>query len=260
MFALEIKQDDNGVYSLSFSTTNQEMVMKYYDMMLKESINSKPAPKIALANSIQEYPKEIEIPIKDNVIPFVSPSIITTQNVETTLPEEKLNQCVMEEECVTEMSQEELDKCLAEHMEEQHRAEEKTEEQQWDEDIQKLENEKQAKRRAFYQKFLFELMKESNAVFSLLSNGVPIGSNGTTLIINLPDNIYNTFMDDKRCADVVSVVLEKVAPGKNIKFEFRKIPWQSLENKLAQQLGAEYVGTEPNKEHYIPAQPIDQQT
>lgn len=254
MFALEIKQDDYGVYSLHFSSKDQAMIMKYYEMMLKESMNTKPAPKIMLAE-----PTEIEIPIKENIVPFVSPAIVATQNVETTLPEEKLEECKMEEECITEMSQEELDQCYANHIEEERKEQlndEQKEEQQWNEDIAKMEEEKQNKRNSFYQKLLFSIMGESTAIYTLLSAGKPIGSSGTTLIVNLPDSIYNAVMNDKRSPQIISAHLEKVAPGKNLKIEFNTAPRETLEDKLFKTLGAEKVGVEPNKDTYTPAQPI----
>ncbi len=254
MFALEIKQDDYGVYSLHFSSKDQAMIMKYYEMMLKESMSAKPAPKIMLAE-----PTEIEIPIKENIVPFVSPAIVSTENVETTLPEHKLEECKMEEECITEMSQEELDQCYAKHIEEEHKEQltnEQKEEQQWNADIAKMEEEKQNKRNSFYQKLLFSIMSESTTIFTMLSAGKPIGSSGTTLMVNLPDAIYDSIMNDKRASHIISTHLEKVAPGKNLKIEFNTAPPEILEDKLFRTLGAEKVGVEPNKEHYTPAQPI----
>ena len=60
------------------------------------------------------------------------------------------------------------------------------------------------KRRIFYNKILSFIETESPTIYSLLSQGNPIESKGATLIVALPDHIYEMTQSDKRINDLIS--------------------------------------------------------
>lgn len=103
------------------------------------------------------------------------------------------------------------------------------------------EKEKAEKRKTFYAKVLYQISKESQTFYSLLSLGYPVGSNGGTLIVNLPNETYKIISEDKRTSDVVSNAIRQVSNNSSVNIKFQPEGDIDMIDKLKNRLDAEKV-------------------
>lgn len=103
---------------------------------------------------------------------------------------------------------------------------------------------KNDKRHVFYKKVLSYVESESPTIYSLLSQGVPISSEGATLIVALPDNIYETFLSDKRITEIVNKAVTHSTNNKNVNIKFQKAIEGDVIEKLKQTFDAREIDTE----------------
>ena len=107
--------------------------------------------------------------------------------------------------------------------------------------INNEEKEKAEKRKTFYSKVLYEISKDSHTLYSLLSLGYPVSSNGGTLMVNLPNEAYKMVTEDKRVKTVVSEAIKKVSNNSSVNIVFQPEGEMSIEDKLKNRLDAEEV-------------------
>ena len=97
------------------------------------------------------------------------------------------------------------------------------------------------KRRIFYNKILSFIEIESPTIYSLLSQGSPIESKGATLIVALPDNIYEMAISDKRISDLISKAIPKFTKNKDVAIQFQRSFEGDMIDKLKNRLKATEV-------------------
>lgn len=100
------------------------------------------------------------------------------------------------------------------------------------------------KRRIFYNKILSYIERESPSIYSLLSQGNPIESRGATLIVSLPDTIYETIQSDKRIPDLIANAIPKFTKNKEVAIQFQKSLEGDITDKLKNRLQATPVDSE----------------
>ncbi|MEI0606652.1 DNA polymerase III subunit gamma/tau [Brachyspira pulli] len=97
------------------------------------------------------------------------------------------------------------------------------------------------KRRIFYNKILSYIETESPTIYSLLSQGNPIESKGATLIVALPDHIYDMTQTDKRINDLISKAIPKFTKNKDVAIQFQRAVEGNMIDKLKTRLQATEV-------------------
>ncbi|WP_304353392.1 DNA polymerase III subunit gamma/tau [Brachyspira innocens] len=97
------------------------------------------------------------------------------------------------------------------------------------------------KRRIFYNKILSFIETESPTIYSLLSQGNPIESKGATLIVALPDNIFEMTQTDKRINDLISKAIPKFTKNKDVAIQFQRAVEGNMIDKLKSRLQATEV-------------------
>ena len=97
------------------------------------------------------------------------------------------------------------------------------------------------KRRIFYNKILSFIETESPTIYSLLSQGNPIESKGATLIVALPDHIYEMTQSDKRINNLISKAIPKFTKNKDVAIQFQKAVEGDMIYKLKSRLQATEV-------------------
>ncbi|WP_028328744.1 DNA polymerase III subunit gamma/tau [Brachyspira alvinipulli] len=97
------------------------------------------------------------------------------------------------------------------------------------------------KRRIFYNKILSYIETESPTIYSLLSQGNPIESKGATLIVALPDHIYEMTQSDKRINDLISKAIPKFTKNKDVAIQFQRAVEGNMIDKLKSRLQATEV-------------------
>ena len=97
------------------------------------------------------------------------------------------------------------------------------------------------KRRIFYNKILSYIETESPTIYSLLSQGNPIESKGATLIVALPDHIYEMTQSDKRINDLISKAIPKFTKNKDVAIQFQRAVEGDMIDKLKSRLQATEV-------------------
>lgn len=100
------------------------------------------------------------------------------------------------------------------------------------------------KRRIFYNKILSFIERESPTIYSLLSQGNPIESKGATLIVALPDHIYEMTQSDKRIADLIAAAIPNFTKNKEVAIQFQKAVEGDMIDKLKSRLQAVPVDTD----------------
>ena len=101
------------------------------------------------------------------------------------------------------------------------------------------------KRRIFYNKILSYIETESDTIYSLLSQGNPIESRGATLIVALPEPIYEMTQADKRIPDLIASAILKFTKNKDVAIQFQKaVEGNTIEDKLKSRLQATQVDSD----------------
>ena len=101
------------------------------------------------------------------------------------------------------------------------------------------------KRRIFYNKILSYIETESDTIYSLLSQGNPIESRGATLIVALPEPIYEMTQADKRIPDLIASAIPKFTKNKDVAIQFQKaVEGNTIEDKLKSRLQATQVDSD----------------
>ena len=101
------------------------------------------------------------------------------------------------------------------------------------------------KRRIFYNKILSYIETESATIYSLLSQGNPIESRGATLIVALPEPIYEMTQADKRIPDLIASAILKFTKNKDVAIQFQKaVEGNTIEDKLKSRLQATQVDSD----------------
>ena len=100
------------------------------------------------------------------------------------------------------------------------------------------------KRRIFYNKILSYVETESGPIYSLLSQGNPIESRGATLIVALPENIYEMIQADKRIPDLIASAIPKFTKNKDVAIQFQKAIEGDMIDKLKSRLQATQVDSD----------------
>lgn len=100
------------------------------------------------------------------------------------------------------------------------------------------------KRRIFYNKILSYIETESTAIYSLLSQGNPIESKGATLIVALPEHIYEMTQSDKRIPDLIANAIPKFTKNKDVAIQFQKAVEGDMIDKLKSRLQATKVDSD----------------
>ena len=100
------------------------------------------------------------------------------------------------------------------------------------------------KRRIFYNKILSYVETESGPIYSLLSQGNPIESRGATLIVALPENIYEMIQADKRIPDLIASAIPKFTKNKDVAIQFQKAVEGDMIDKLKSRLQATQVDSD----------------
>ena len=100
------------------------------------------------------------------------------------------------------------------------------------------------KRRIFYNKILSFIERESPNIYALLSQGNPIESRGATLIVSLPDNIYEEIQSDKRIPDLIANAIPKFTKNKEVAIQFQKAVEGDMIDKLKNRLQATPVDSD----------------
>ena len=100
------------------------------------------------------------------------------------------------------------------------------------------------KRRIFYNKILSYVETESGPIYSLLSQGNPIESRGATLIVALPENIYEMIQADKRIPDLIASAIPKFTKNKDVAIQFQKAVEGYMIDKLKSRLQATQVDSD----------------
>ena len=101
------------------------------------------------------------------------------------------------------------------------------------------------KRRIFYNKILSYIETESDTIYSLLSQGNPIESRGATLIVALPEPIYEMTQADKRIPDLIASAIPKFTKNKDVAIQFQKaVEGNTIEDKLKSRLLATQVDSD----------------
>ena len=97
------------------------------------------------------------------------------------------------------------------------------------------------KKTIFYKKVLSFIENESQAIYALLSQGTPIRSDGTALIVGLPSSIYEAITEDKRINELVNQAVLHSTSNKSVSIKFEKENESSLLDKLKNSLDAKEV-------------------
>lgn len=100
------------------------------------------------------------------------------------------------------------------------------------------------KRRIFYNKILSYIETESATIYSLLSQGNPIESRGATLIVALPEHIYEMTQADKRIPDLIASAIPKFTKNKDVAIQFQKAVEGDMIDKLKSRLQATQVDSD----------------
>lgn len=100
------------------------------------------------------------------------------------------------------------------------------------------------KRHIFYKKVLSYIESESPTIYSLLSQGNPISSDGPILLVALPDNIYDTVIADKRITELMIKAIAHSTNNKNVNIKFQKAMEGDVIEKLKQRLHATQIDFE----------------
>ena len=101
------------------------------------------------------------------------------------------------------------------------------------------------KRSIFYNKILSYIETESDTIYSLLSQGNPIESRGATLIVALPEPIYEMTQADKRIPDLIASAIPKFTKNKDVAIQFQKaVEGNTIEDKLKSRLQATQVDSD----------------
>lgn len=106
-------------------------------------------------------------------------------------------------------------------------------------------NPEEAKRESFYTKILNCISSESSTVYSMLSQGVPKGKDGTTLIVELPENIYNMIDGDKRINDLLLKAISMNTKNPSVRINFTK---KKEENDIMEKLKKTFSAEDENYE------------
>ena len=225
MVELNIK-NDNGVYDLHFRSDEKETVMKVYSSLAKHF--NKITEGAQVVSQIQEPTQVYEQPVEVDIDKMRK------------MGEEPKKELFEENDFKEDYSKYTNDTEFSEGAKlDANKALQSTEEMA--KQITAEEKEKAEKRKSFYAKVLYEVSKESAAFYSLLSLGYPIGSDGGTLIVNLPNDTYNTIAEDKRIGDVISNAIKKVSNNSSISIKFQPEGDINVIDKLKNRLGAEEV-------------------
>lgn len=102
----------------------------------------------------------------------------------------------------------------------------------------------------FYNKILSVTEKLSPRVYSYLSQGRPVGKEGSTLIIGLPKGTLALLTEDKRSMGIVTDSIKQVTPNPNVKFSFVALEDYSqstssdMGSRIEEVLGAKRVDEE----------------
>ena len=93
----------------------------------------------------------------------------------------------------------------------------------------------------FYKKVLSFIENESQAIYALLSQGTPIRSDGTALIVGLPSSIYEAITEDKRINELVNQAVLNSTSNKSVSIKFEKENESTVLDKLKNSLDAKEV-------------------
>lgn len=100
------------------------------------------------------------------------------------------------------------------------------------------------KRHIFYKKVLSFIETESPTVYSLLSQGSPISSDGPILNVSVPESIFEAINNDKRIKDIVAKAISNFTHNKSVAIKFQKELNGDVIEKLKTALNATEI--EPN--------------
>lgn len=97
------------------------------------------------------------------------------------------------------------------------------------------------KRHIFYNKILSYVETESPTIYSLLSQGNPIESKGATLIVAIPEHIYDMVQSDKRISALIASAIPRFTKNKDVAIQFQKAVEGNVIDKLKTRLQATEV-------------------
>lgn len=227
MIELNITKNDNAIYDIHFRTRNKALAKKIHQLLLEEFE--------------KEEQQEIErLEIKKPRIELDEPSEIEKEekeekenkkeesNWETLLAEGKTGRVLLLDEDVEEQKEINPTKMLESTEEAGRKAVAE-------------EREKAEKRKSFWGKVLYQISKESPATYSMLAVGYPAGSNGSILIVNVPDATYQIIEEDKRISDIVARAISNTVNNPNVSIKFQSEGNMSMETKLQTRLDATKV-------------------
>lgn len=231
---VSITRNENAIYDVHIRTTDKELAQKIHSQLLKEFEQEKYSVDLDEMRKITKPPEQEAAELINELYNKQEASKKSSIDKLAEMQEQLFNkeQSETKEELFNEDDfRENYGECKDFGESDEEAGKKAVEE----------EREKSEKRKSFYNKVLYYISKESISLYSLLSAGYPVSSEGSNLIVNLPDEAYKSVMADKRVDDVVLKAIKQAVNNSNVRIIFNSEGDIDIEQKIKQKLDAEKV-------------------
>lgn len=247
MIEINITRNDNAIYDVHFRTSDSELAKKIHRLLLEEFDKEEISNTKDLMMELFKKPRIELDETESNKIEVVNSNWQeeVAQDTAQQIAEEENKDLFEEKDYAEQYNEDEIIKFNeeAEPIEEKPINPNKMLQSTEEAGRQAVaeEREKAEKRKAFYSKVLYYILKDSPALYSMLSGGAPVASEGSCLIVNLPAENYKAIMDDKRVGDVVAKAILSAVNNSKVNIRFQSEEKMDMKEKIIKTFDATEV-------------------
>lgn len=235
---VSIIRNENAIYDIHCRTTNRELALKIHYQLLREFEQEKYSVDLDEMKKITKPPEQEAAELINELYNEQEASKKSSIDKLAEMQEHLFNSAEYKEQSETKEELFNEDDFRENYGECENFGE--SDEEAGKKAVEE-EREKSEKRKSFYNKVLYYISKESISLYSLLSAGYPVSSEGSNLIVNLPDEAYKSVIADKRVDDIVLKAIKQAVNNSNVRIIFNPEGNIDIGQKIKQKLDAEKV-------------------